>query len=253
VWRLCRDQKLWSTTTRKGRRGSGKRPGPAVHDDLAAAELHRRTSRPGLADRHRAPRGAPEPCGGERTPPPVRRSGRAEAEGSLNPGMGARAEAALTTTGRIGTARRSGPGKRDRKAYVRNQRLNAPQESQRLEPGGSGPHSSAHPPGNGWGTPRLGDVADREATVNACGVAVAMLQGHSWTPTLSKGSRVNVGTIPAVPFPVSSLLAGGKVRRRPMLSGWGGGPVVVRGRESRSHGEGVQHDRSIHAERGGRW
>jgi putative transposase len=34
VWRLCREQRLWSTTTRKGRRGSGKRPGPAVHDDL---------------------------------------------------------------------------------------------------------------------------------------------------------------------------------------------------------------------------
>ena len=34
VWRLCSQQGLWSTTTRKGRRGSGKRPGPAVHDDL---------------------------------------------------------------------------------------------------------------------------------------------------------------------------------------------------------------------------
>ena len=34
VWRLCRDQRLWSTTIRKGRHGSGKRPGPAVHDDL---------------------------------------------------------------------------------------------------------------------------------------------------------------------------------------------------------------------------
>ena len=34
VWRLCRQQRLWSTTTRKGRHGSGKRPGPAVHDDL---------------------------------------------------------------------------------------------------------------------------------------------------------------------------------------------------------------------------
>jgi len=34
VWRLCRDQRLWSTTTRKGRRGAGKTPGPAVHDDL---------------------------------------------------------------------------------------------------------------------------------------------------------------------------------------------------------------------------
>ena len=34
VWRLCRDQRVWSTTVRKGRRGSTKRPGPAVHDDL---------------------------------------------------------------------------------------------------------------------------------------------------------------------------------------------------------------------------
>jgi transposase InsO family protein len=33
VWRLCSQQRLWSTTVRKGRRGSGKRPGPAVFDD----------------------------------------------------------------------------------------------------------------------------------------------------------------------------------------------------------------------------
>jgi len=33
VWRLCSQQKLWSTTVRKGRRGAGKTPGPAVHDD----------------------------------------------------------------------------------------------------------------------------------------------------------------------------------------------------------------------------
>jgi transposase InsO family protein len=32
VWRLCSQQRLWSTTVRKGRRGKGK-PGPAVHDD----------------------------------------------------------------------------------------------------------------------------------------------------------------------------------------------------------------------------
>jgi putative transposase len=34
VWRLCRQQKVWSTTTKKGRKASGKTPGPAVHDDL---------------------------------------------------------------------------------------------------------------------------------------------------------------------------------------------------------------------------
>ena len=34
VWRLCRQQRIWSTTVRKGRHGPNKRPGPAVHDDL---------------------------------------------------------------------------------------------------------------------------------------------------------------------------------------------------------------------------
>ena len=33
VWRLCSQQRLWSATVRKGRRGAGKSPGPAVHDD----------------------------------------------------------------------------------------------------------------------------------------------------------------------------------------------------------------------------
>ena len=32
VWRLCSQQKLWSTTVRKARPGAGKGPGPAVHD-----------------------------------------------------------------------------------------------------------------------------------------------------------------------------------------------------------------------------
>ena len=86
-----------------------------------------------------------------------------------------------------------------------------------------------------------------------CGVAVAMLQGHSWAPTLSNGSGVNVGTTPAVPDPVSVQLSGGKVRRRLMPPGWDGGPVVVRGRESRPHGEGVQRVRSVSAFAGGRW
>ncbi len=134
---------------------------------------------------------------------------------------------------------------------MRNQRLKAPQETLQLEPGGSGLVSNAHQHGEAVrGTPWLGDVAGREATVKACGVTVAMLQGHSWAPPPSNGSTVNVGTIPAVPSPVGSLLVGGKVRRRLMLPGWGGGPVVVRGRESRSHGEGVQRVRSIGANLG---
>src|SRR6266540_1325254 len=34
VHRLCRENRVWSTTTKKGRKGSGKTPGPAEHDDL---------------------------------------------------------------------------------------------------------------------------------------------------------------------------------------------------------------------------
>jgi transposase InsO family protein len=34
VHRLCREHRIWSTTTKKGRRGAGKVAGPAVHDDL---------------------------------------------------------------------------------------------------------------------------------------------------------------------------------------------------------------------------
>lgn len=33
VWRLCSQQRLWSITVRKGRKQTGKGPGPAVHDD----------------------------------------------------------------------------------------------------------------------------------------------------------------------------------------------------------------------------
>lgn len=121
-----------------------------------------------------------------------------------------------------------------------------------LEPGGSGLVSNAYPR-MAWGTSAPVDVAGAKATVNACGVTVAMLQGHSWAPTPLNGSSVNVGTILVVPSSVSSQLIEGKTYRRLMPSGWGGGPVVVRGRESRSHGEGAQCVRRIRANPGGRW
>ena len=130
---------------------------------------------------------------------------------------------------------------------MRNQRLKAPQEIHRLKSGGYGPGCSAHPYRSVWGTPWSVCVAGREAVVNVCGVATAMLQGHSWVPIPSNGRKVNVGTIPVVPNPGSCQLPGGKVRRRLMPPGWGGGLVVVRGRESRPHGEGVQRDRSRQA------
>jgi hypothetical protein len=166
-------------------------------------------------------------------------------------------EAALTTPGRANTVRWCGSGKRDGKVYVRNQRLNASQDettsSNLTDLGWVAARTPTAATAAGGGTLRSGDVADREATVNACGVAVAKLQGHSWAPTPSNGSRVNVGTIPPVPPREPARLAVGKARRRLMLSGWGGGPVVVRARESLVHGEGVQRVRSIAADRGDRW
>ena len=128
---------------------------------------------------------------------------------------------------------------------MRNQCLNAPQETHQLNSGGYGLESNAHPRDSVvWGTPWLGDVAGREVMVKVCGVAVTMLQGHSWAPIPLNGLRMNVGTIPVVPPSRAASAIGGNVRRRLMLSGWGGGPVVVRAQESCVHGEGVQRVRN---------
>jgi hypothetical protein len=66
---------------------------------------------------------------------------------------------------------------------------------------------------------------------------------------------VNVGTLVGLPSPASSLLVGGQAHRRLMAWRGGGGSVVVRGRESRSHGEGTQRVRSRcdGMPGGGRW
>ena len=51
---------------------------------------------------------------------------------------------------------------------------------------------------------------------------------------------VNVGTTLGPPSPPHRQCGGGQARCRLMVLGWDGGPVVVRGRESRLHGEGAQ-------------
>lgn len=99
-------------------------------------------------------------------------------------------------------------------------------------------------------TPSQADVVGGEATANACGVAVAKLQGHSWAPNLVNGKKMNVGTTSIAPTIARDE---GKARCQLMLSMWGGGAVVVRARESRVHGKGLQRVRSEVARRGGRW
>ena len=51
---------------------------------------------------------------------------------------------------------------------------------------------------------------------------------------------VNVGTTSKQPSAPASQAGDGKVRGRPIAMRWGGGSVVVRGRESRLHGKGTQ-------------
>ena len=90
--------------------------------------------------------------------------------------------AALTTPRRAGTARQPGGGKRDWKVYARNPCVKASQSTLRLEPGGSGPGSSAWADHRSAQLPNRIDVAGREATGKACGVPVAKLQEHNGTP-----------------------------------------------------------------------
>ena len=59
-----------------------------------------------------------------------------------------------------------------------------------------------------------------------------------------KGNMVNMGTIPRSPSLSHIQCEDGQAHRRLMASGWGGGFVVVRGRESRLQGEGIQRTRS---------
>ena len=82
------------------------------------------------------------------------------------------------------------------------------------------------------------------ATAKACGVVVDEAAGEKLGTDPVERSVVNVGTILGVALPAGQPGRSGKARRRLMARGWGGVLVVVRGRESRPHGEGGQRVRS---------
>jgi hypothetical protein len=137
---------------------------------------------------------------------------------------------------------------------VRNQRLNASQEHSTGSNLTDLGQAAARTPAFGREELPGGFMSSAgKATVKACGVTVAMPQGHSWAPTPSNGEIVNVGSFSTVPPCRPPGLAGGNARRQPMPLGSDGGAVVVRARESRAHGEGPQRDRSSKATHGGRW
>lgn len=163
-----------------------------------------------------------------------------EAEDSLIRESPVRAGAVLTTTGRPGTARRGGSGKRDEKVHERNQRVKLRKrraDSNLADLGryavharrGHGPGDSVagmdRPAGRPWGKPA--------AYPWRGGRGIA---GH--LPRRSApGER---GNHPRLPSLRSLQGRDGQARRRLMAAEWGGGFVVVGGRESRPHGEGSQ-------------
>jgi hypothetical protein len=90
-------------------------------------------------------------------------------------------------------------------------------------------------PGN---VARLGGHA--ESLRRRCGDAAGVELG---TDPVDR-NIVNVGTLPGRPYFRWTTAAGGQADRQLMAGVGGGAFVVVRGRESRPHGEGRQRDRS---------
>lgn len=144
--------------------------------------------------------------------------------------------AAPTTTGRTGTARRCGSGKRDGKPYVRNQCLTPRNIStgSNLADMGRVQCTSPQVGGDfeaGLGRRWEGHVESlRRRRGDAAGVQLDGSPVDWWV--------VNVGSGPVSPDAPSGA---GQARRRLTVPGRGGGPVVVRARERRVHGEGGQH------------
>ena len=73
-----------------------------------------------------------------------------------------------------------------------------------------------------------------------CGVSESEAAGEKLGVSLVERNIVNMGTDPGLSLPLRCQCGGGQVHRRPIASGRGGASVVVRGRESRPHGEGRQ-------------
>ena len=98
-----------------------------------------------------------------------------------------RVGAAPTTTGRIGTVRRSGSGKQDGKVYeCRNQWLNPLKSrtgSNLTDMGRTAMHARLR------ATPKSFNRDGGEVIGKACGVPVARLQGKSWAPHPSNGQQ----------------------------------------------------------------
>jgi hypothetical protein len=135
-----------------------------------------------------------------------------------------------------------------RRKGVRMQKpvVEPPQAERRLESGGSGPVSNARPP-FWWATP----ASAYEWPTGGHGECLRRNHGEVAGEELGTDPverlMVNVGTATEPPTLSASQAASGKACRLLMARWRGGGSVVVRGRESRPHGEGTQRVRSAGA------
>ena len=96
-------------------------------------------------------------------------------------------EAASTTTGRVGTARRPGPGKQDGEVYDTETSYGTPSSKEPARNLADQGRTAVHAPLTGGDSQGRILVAGPEATVKVCGVAVARPQGNSWAPIPSNG------------------------------------------------------------------
>jgi hypothetical protein len=195
-----------------------------------------------LCSHHHVRHEAPSTVWDERTHLRAVAAARKKQEAARPRRCGRKAGAASTTPGRVGTARRPGPGKRDGEVYDEETSGGTPSSVlRRLEPGGCGPDSSARPTFVGRLRSRQ-VMTGGEATVKACGVPWRGCRGRAGHPSRRPvdGERGNRRRAPSL------RPARPPAGRPPSLSGSGrgGALVVVRGRESRPHGEGGQRVRS---------
>ena len=157
-----------------------------------------------------------------------------------------RVGAVLTTTGRAGTARRPGSGKQGEKAYERNQRVRLRKRcagSNLVDLGRSAVHD------------RLLTVDSDAGTDGPVRRPRGRAAAYSWRGCRGIAGRLprpavngERGKRPRSPAPC------GQARRLLMAVGRGGAFVIVRGRESRPHGEGRQRaGRRGTGTAGGRW
>ncbi|GAA3838596.1 hypothetical protein GCM10022403_083790 [Streptomyces coacervatus] len=184
------------------------------------------------------------------------RSRGLEAEGSLNREVPGRAESSPANdgTGRYYQTARARQARRIGTTRV-NQWLTSRKEAHRLQPGGYGPGCSTRRLVSYVSTTSASDVlADAEGHGEGLRRNRGEAAGRKLGAAPADRSTVNMGTASRLPNHPRHQRGWGQTHRRLTAVERGGAFVVVRGRESRPHGEGRQRVRSKRTGRaGGRW